>query len=519
MMFSLSWFREKNKMGRIFRSIIRASAFLRKEIFVILRQPRLVFTLVLGPFLILLIFGIGYRAVAPPLRTLFVVHEGSPLIDQIEEYASSLGDQLVYMGVTHDGALALELLNQGEVDVVAVTPANASETIQNNEPAVFILYHREIDPFQVDYVNYFGQVYVDEVNRRVLREMAVQGQQDASDVTEDVQAARASASAMRAALERDDSQSAQLQQRELGQRLDNVSLVVGATLGILSGVEQTLGGEENAQAGDMLSTLTELRQDSQELEDDPSRASQLERVQRIEDGLIRLEENLIQFQRVDPNVLVSPFRSEIRGIAPLQPTAPDFFAPAVIALLMQHLAVTFAALSIVSERSVGTMELFRVSPLSALEALLGKYLSYMIFGAVISTALTLLLVYVLRMPMLGSWVHYTLVVAVLLFTSLSIGFLISIFSQNESQAVQYTMIVLLASVFFSGFLMDLSMIWEPVRVVSWALPTTYGIVLLRDIMLRGIQPDLFLLVGLLAIGVVLFLLSAFALRNLISRSR
>jgi ABC-2 type transport system permease protein len=324
---------------------------------------------------------------------------------------------------------------------------------------------------------------------------------------------------MRIALEADDQQSAQLQQRELGQRLDSVSLLVGATLGVLSGVEQTLGGEENAQAGDMLNTLTQLRQDSQELENDPNRSSQLERVSRIEEGLVRLEENLLQFQRVDPNVLVSPFRSETRSIAPLQPEAPDFFAPAVIALLLQHLAVTFAALSIVGERTVGTMELFRVSPLSALEALFGKYISYLIFGAIIAFALTLLLVYVLQMPMLGDWVNYALVVAVLTFTSLSIGFLISIFSQNESQAVQYTMIVLLASVFFSGFLMDLNMIWEPVQVVSWSLPTTYGIVLLRDIMLRGIQPDLFLLLSLLAIGIGLFFLSALALRRLISRSR
>ncbi len=48
-------------MGNFFRGIIRSSSFFRKEIFEILRQPRLVATLVLGPFLILFIFGIGYR--------------------------------------------------------------------------------------------------------------------------------------------------------------------------------------------------------------------------------------------------------------------------------------------------------------------------------------------------------------------------------------------------------------------------------------------------------------------------
>ena len=37
---------------------IRISSFVRKEMAEILRQPKLVATLILGPFLILLIFGV-----------------------------------------------------------------------------------------------------------------------------------------------------------------------------------------------------------------------------------------------------------------------------------------------------------------------------------------------------------------------------------------------------------------------------------------------------------------------------
>ena len=75
-------------MPNFSRGIIRASSFFRKEIFEILRQPRLVATLVLGPFLILFIFGIGYRAQSPTLRTLFVAQPGSPIAAQdIQQYA------------------------------------------------------------------------------------------------------------------------------------------------------------------------------------------------------------------------------------------------------------------------------------------------------------------------------------------------------------------------------------------------------------------------------------------------
>lgn len=505
-------------MGKIWRSIIRMSAFLRKEIFEIMRQPRLVFTLVLGPFLILLLFGIGYQAIAPPLRTLFVVHEGSPLAQQIDEYAPTLGPQLMYEGVIHDGQLALELLHRGEIDIVALAPSDAFEKIRNNEQAVFVLYHREIDPFQVDYVNYFGQAYVDEVNRRVLREITAQGQQDTSTLNEDLRLARNSASAMKDALRQNDTQSALQHQQELDQHLDSVSLVVGASMGVLSGVEQTLGSE-NDGAGELAEIMSQLRQESDQLDNEPDGAASVERVERIEESLARLEENLAEFQSIHPDILVSPFDSETRSIAAVQPSAPDFFAPAVVSLLLQHLGITFASLSIVRERSVGTMELFRVSPLTAAEALFGKFISYMLLGGFIAAALVLLLIYGLQMPMLGYWVNLAAVIAALLFASLSIGFLISIFSQNESQAVQYTMIVLLASVFFSGFLMELEMLWEPVRIVSWLLPTTYGIVLLRDISLRGLAPDPLLLAGLLAIGVVLTVLAWLALRRLVSKPR
>ncbi len=51
------------------------------------------------------------------------------------------------------------------------------------------------------------------------------------------------------------------------------------------------------------------------------------------------------------------------------------------------------------------------------------------------------------------------------------------------------MITLLASVFFSGFIMSLNMFSDPVKVVSWLLPATYGTYLLRDIALNGSGPD------------------------------
>jgi ABC-2 type transport system permease protein len=501
-------------MKSLIHSLIRISAFVTKEIAEVMRQPRLLLTLVLGPFLILLLFGVGYRNQARVLRTLFVTPADSPLRQQIEEYAPTLGDQLDFQGIVATKEEALARLRRGEIDVVVVTPENAYATIQSSQQAAFELFHREIDPFQVDYVTYFGQLYIDEVNRRVLLAVTQQGQTDANQVEDDVKAARANAAAMRQALQAGNRDQARQEQGQLVQRVDNISLALGASLGLLSGVQANVGGGTD-EAAQIMDSLASVRQNTDSLNDSQASGSaqELEQATQVETDLAKLEERLQAFTSIDANVLVRPFRSEAKSIATLQPRPIDFFAPAVLALLLQHLAITFAALSIVRERSGGTMELFRVSPLSAAETLIGKYVSYLIFGTVIGVLLTLLLIFGLQMPMLGNWWNYALVVLALLFTSLGFGFVISLISQTDSQAVQYTMLLLLTSVFFSGFMMSLDTITPAVRVVSWSLPTTYGIVLLRDLVLRGVPPDAGLLGGLAGIGLGLCLLAWWMLRR------
>jgi ABC-2 type transport system permease protein len=186
-------------------------------------------------------------------------------------------------------------------------------------------------------------------------------------------------------------------------------------------------------------------------------------------------------------------------------------------LLLQHLAVTFASQSIVKERRSGAIELFRVAPISPLETLLGKYLSYLGFTALLAGLITGLIVPILKIPMLGSWPAYALVLLVTLFTALGAGFLISLVSQTDTQAVQYAMLLLLASVFFSGFFLDLRQMVEQARLVSWALPATYGIKLLQNVMLRGLPAVRTLLIGLGGMGVGLFFINWLGLEFLMRR--
>jgi ABC-2 type transport system permease protein len=237
----------------------------------------------------------------------------------------------------------------------------------------------------------------------------------------------------------------------------------------------------------------------------------------IEAELAEVDTLLTQYQSLDSNVLISPFRSETLSITDTSLGPTDFFVPAVIALLMQHIAVTLAGLSIVREREEGPIELFRASPVSAFQTLIGKFSGYLLLTIVLGAVLTVLVVYGLDVPMLGNWQDYALALFALLCASLSLGFFISLLAKTTSQSIQSAMVLLLASIFFSGFFLALYRLWEPVQIVSWALPVTYGINLLQSIMLRGQEPNVFLLGGLFLYAVILFLIDWWWLNRVYAR--
>ncbi len=211
-------------------------------------------------------------------------------------------------------------------------------------------------------------------------------------------------------------------------------------------------------------------------------------------------------------VVASPLTSQTENIALLEPDFVAFYAPAVLALLLQHIAVTFGALAIVRERLFGAMELFRVAPVSPVQVLLGKYLAYSLLAAFVTVALTALIVRQLRVPFAGNYDFFAGVIVALVVASLGFGFLISLVSGSERQAVQLSMLMLIASVFFSGFFIRLdSFVW-PVRGIAYVLPVTYGIQTLQNVMLRG-SNQYYGLAALIALALSLVILAGLLLHR------
>lgn len=198
--------------------------------------------------------------------------------------------------------------------------------------------------------------------------------------------------------------------------------------------------------------------------------------------------------------------------------SPNFFVPGVIGIVLQ-IATTFAtAMSLVRERERGTLEQLMVSPLSRWGLMLGKLVPYLIIGMLMGAGLFTIMRWLFNVPIAGDVGGLMLATFFYVFTLLSLGLLISTRAQNQMQALQMTMIFILPSVFFSGFIFPRETMPWIFYAISTVLPATYYIELERALVLRGagLEDFWFNLVILAAMGAALFSLCALRFKRKIA---
>jgi ABC-2 type transport system permease protein len=178
---------------------------------------------------------------------------------------------------------------------------------------------------------------------------------------------------------------------------------------------------------------------------------------------------------------------EIRPQMLYNPTmrSPNFYVPGVIAVVLQ-IGTSFAtAMAMVRERERGTLEQLLVSPLSRWGLMLGKLIPYLCVGMFMAILLFGIMRFVFFVPIAGSVVALVLATFVYVFALLSIGLFVGTKAENQMQALQMSMIFVMPSVFFSGFIFPRETMPWIFYAIGAVLPTTYFIDLVRGIILRG----------------------------------
>jgi len=359
----------------VFQVLTRILAYIGKELVEVARRPAALASLVLGPFLIMAIFGLGYDNSVSPFQAELVVPASAGLSTNVAAYEPFVPPGARLTSVSTNAAAAEQALRDETVDVVVFVPADLLATFAAGRQSTIRVEYNLISPAKANYALLLAQQLAYAVNEQIIERSAAHG------------------------------------------------------VAVLEGPGSKFP--------------------------------------------------------IPPAVIAAPTQAEPRNLAPNQPSLASFFGPAVLALIIQHLAVTLTAMSLIRERRTGVFDILRVSPVSAFEIVLGKVIAFAIVGVALAMALLAIMVVVLRVPFLGDPVAIAASIGLLLVASLGLGMLISVVSDSDRQAVQLALLTLLASVFFSGFLLDLQQFVPAVQALGDMLPVTHGIRLLQDLMLRG----------------------------------
>lgn len=483
------------------RSLNRTFSFFSKWTAEIVRQPALMFTLIVGPFLVLLAFGEGVNIGGARPRTLIVRSEQQQA-GQIQPLPEELNDHIDVVGETADLNWARSQLEKGEVDVVAVLPPDPEAEIKQGRHIPIQILTNEIDPVRKSYARAYLGDQVAELNQRTIEKAIKEAQTSVGDVHKALADARPFIDTLRA--NQGNLDTARSQVADLRRLLVPLNAAATGASTAARGVTFVIPGfgRTSDQAQKLEDAVAALQTSVEKLDTQLNGANgKVPTSQELDDiqaNLARIEQAATDIEGIPPEVLSAPFQLKLDNVAPFVPTFTGFYAPAVLALLLQHLAITLGALSMARIRLIGLMDLLRTSPVRASEVVTGNYLSYGTLCAVAGTILVGLVVVLLDVPVFGSYWLVALGIGLLVATALGVGFFISMISSSEQQAAQISMLILLASIFFSGFVFSLDRIAWPVRAVSYVLPSTYAIRTLQDVMLRGVlrEPrDLAVLAG------------------------
>ncbi len=176
-----------------------------------------------------------------------------------------------------------------------------------------------------------------------------------------------------------------------------------------------------------------------------------------------------------------------------------FVLPAILGMIVQMAAVAQAALVVVKEREIGTMEQILATPTRPLELLLGKMVPLLVLCYVILGIILGLGVIWFGVEFQGNILLYLALALPFILASLGLGFLISTVAKNQRQAQQLSTVVMLFSMLLSGLVYPRNTMPFIPRLIGSLLPLTYFIRISRGIILKGVGmgvlwPDVLVLV-------------------------
>jgi len=192
-----------------------------------------------------------------------------------------------------------------------------------------------------------------------------------------------------------------------------------------------------------------------------------------------------------------------------------FILPAIIGMILQSMAVTLAALAIVREREVGTLEQILATPTRPFELILGKMIPLVVLCIVIIGITLGLGIFWFGVPFRGSLWLYMGLTLLFIISSLGLGLVISTIAKNQRQTIQITQMLMVFSMLLTGLVYPRNAMPAVSQFIGDLIPLTYFIRISRGIVTKGVGLGFFWgdALVLLIYGLIVIIIASFSFRN------
>ena len=185
------------------------------------------------------------------------------------------------------------------------------------------------------------------------------------------------------------------------------------------------------------------------------------------------------------------------------------FVPGIMALILMLVCTLMTSVSITREKEYGTMEVLLVSPIRPIQIILGKVTPYLLLSFINMVTILFLSFAVFDVPVQGSLVLLVFVSTIYILLALSLGILISTFTDSQQVAMFISgFALMLPTMLLSGFIFPIENMPKILQWICYVMPPKYFIIIVKNIMLKGtgiffIWKEILVLLGMTSFFILL----------------
>jgi ABC-2 type transport system permease protein len=177
-----------------------------------------------------------------------------------------------------------------------------------------------------------------------------------------------------------------------------------------------------------------------------------------------------------------------------------FMVPGILVILVTMVGSFLAALNIVKEKEIGTIEQINVTPIKKYQFILGKLIPFWVLGLVVLSIGMLIARVAYGIIPAGSLFTIYIFSAVYLLAVLGLGLLVSTFTGTQQQAMLISFFMMMVFILLGGLYTSIDSMPQWAQYITKVNPVSYFIDVMRMVVLKGssladIKNHLFVVLG------------------------